>query len=32
MNKDSGGIEKKPKKKEFCSMESKVSGVSNRVV
>ena len=31
VNKELGGIEKKLKKKEFCSMESKLSGVSTRV-
>ena len=29
VNKKLGGIEEKLKKKEFCSMECKVSGVSN---
>ena len=31
VNKELGGIEKKLKKKEFCSMKCKVSGISNRV-
>ena len=31
VNNKLGGMEEKLKKKEFCSMESKMSGVSNRV-